>query len=200
MTNPPNAQSRLRRFVDRMPLDAKKPRQFALISFLECTFIPMPLEVITAPFMIAYPRRAIVMSIYMWVACMIGAILFYFLGWALYEPLVMPTLEMLGLTQKFEAISSRFSDQGLFWTVLTAAILPVPLQLATLSAGVMQGNFFVFILAIGLARAGRYIGLAVLCRFLGNHVERIFTNRWFVPVLVTVCVVAVWLLYKFVWT
>jgi len=171
--------SKLRRFVDRLPLNPKRPRQFGVLAFLEASIIPMPIEVITAPFMIAYPKRAFKMAWSMWIGCMIASALFYALGFLLYEPVVQPALSALGVDESFNAIQDQFTMNGLFWSVLTMGLLPMPLQFATLGAGLMQGNVIVFALAVAISRGLRYFGLAALSRFVGPKVEHFLASKRF---------------------
>ena len=186
-----NQPSRLRRFVDRTPLDPKRPRQFGLLAFLEASIVPMPIEVITAPFMIAYPKHALKMAWSMWVGCMMASALFYALGFLLFEPVVQPALTALGLEENFKLITEQFTMDGLFWTVLTMGLLPMPLQFATLGAGLMQGNLVVFALAVAVSRGVRYFGLAALSRLIGPRVEHILTSKRFGAVLGLLMVAAI---------
>ena len=189
--------SRLRRFVDRMPLDPKRPRHFGILAFLEASILPMPIEVITAPFMIAYPKEAFRMALSMWVGCMIASALFYTLGFLLFEPVVAPTLSALGMEQTFEAINDQFTKNGLFWTVLTMGLLPMPLQLATLGAGLLQGNLITFALAVATSRGIRYFGLAALVRFLGPKVETLLMSKRFGLILILFGIAAMGVIYWF---
>lgn len=194
-----NTAPKLRRFVDKMPLDPKRPRQFGILAFLECTILPMPIEVITAPFMAAYPRHAIRMAISMWIACMIGSFIFYAMGFLLFEPVVEPALNALGLEAQFQEINNRFSMNGLFWTVLTIALLPMPLQFASLGAGLLQGNILIFFAALAIARGMRYFGLAFLCRLAGPTVEKVLVSKGFgvfaAGVLIAAGAALVWFLW-----
>ena len=171
--------SKLRRFVDRLPLNPKAPKQFGLLAFLEASILPMPIEVITAPFMIAYPKHALKMAWSMWIGCMIASALFYALGFLLYEPLVQPALSTLGAEESFNKIHERFTMNGLFWTVLTMGLLPMPLQFATLGAGLLQGNIILFALAVAISRGIRYFGLAALSRFVGPKIEHVLASKRF---------------------
>jgi len=82
-----NQTSNMRHFVDRLPLNPKRPRQFGVLAFLEASFIPMPIEIITAPFMIAYPKQALNIAWAMWIGCLIASTLFYTLGFLLFDSL-----------------------------------------------------------------------------------------------------------------
>lgn len=158
----------------------------------------MPIEIITAPFMIAYPRHALKMAWSMWVGCMIASALFYGLGYLLYDPVVQPSLGALGLQENFDKIHDQFTRNGLFWTVLTMGLLPMPLQFATLGAGLMQGNIAVFAAAVAISRGIRYFGLALLSRFIGPKVETVLTSKRFgfalAGLLVVAGIAAVWFL------
>lgn len=190
--------SKLRSFVDRLPLDPARPRQFGVLAFLEATFVPMPIEVITAPFMIAYPKHALRMAWSMWVGCMIASAIFYALGFLLYDPVVQPALAALGVEERFNTIHDQFTMNGLFWTVLTMGLLPMPLQFVTLGAGLMQGNIFVFALAVAVSRGMRYFGLATLSRLIGPRIESILTSKRFGALLVLVVVTVIGLVFWFV--
>ena len=197
MEQSPHKTSRLRRFVDRMPLDPKRPRHFGILAFLEASFLPMPIEVITAPFMIAYPKEALRMAFSMWIGCMVASALFYALGFLLFDPVVAPTLSALGMEATFQAIHEQFTTNGLFWTVLTMGLLPMPLQLATLGAGLLQGNLIIFALAVSISRGIRYFGLAALVRFLGPRVETLLLSKRFGLILILLVVVAMGFVYWF---
>lgn len=189
MESKANKPSKMRRFVDRLPLDPKRPKQFGLLAFLEASFIPMPIEIITAPFMIAYPKHAFKMAWSMWVGCMIASALFYALGFLLFEPVVQPAIKTLGFEDQFQMIHERFTMNGLFWTVLTLGLMPMPLQLVTLGAGLMQGNIITFAIAVALARGLRYFGLATLSRALGPRVETFLSSKRFGALLLLILAV-----------
>ncbi len=178
-----------------MPLDPKRPRHFGVLGFLEASVLPMPIEIITAPFMIAYPKRAIRMARAMWLGCMIAALALYGLSFMLYEPLVAPALETFGLSDEVTAFQERFSTNGLFWTVLTMALMPMPLQIASIGAGLVQGNLIVFLAAVATGRAIRYFGLAALSRLLGPKVEHILVSKRFGVSLLIGSVMAILALY-----
>jgi len=144
----------------------------ALLSFAESTLVPIPLETVVAPLMVGHPRRAITIALAIWVGCLIGAAMSYGVAYWLADPVVMPILQAIGLEQGFQQTITRMQGGNLFWTVFLVSFLPVPMQLATLGAGVAQSNFLVFMLAIAASRALRYFGLAILAQFLGERIAQ----------------------------
>ncbi|WP_420392050.1 YqaA family protein [Acuticoccus sp.] len=149
-----------------------------LLSMGESTVVPIPLEAVIVPLMVAYPRRAWAIAVAALVGCLIGATLFYYVGHLLFEPVVAPLLDALSLRQSYEEALAEISGSGYFWAVFLVSVGPVPLQLATLGAGATDAGYAVFISAIAVSRAIRYLGLALLCNLLGQRVQRLNVPRW----------------------
>lgn len=143
------------------------------MSFAESTVVPVPLETVVAPLMVGHHRRAITIATAIWIGCLAGAALFYWIGFWLADPVVQPALDWLGLSGDFAEITEGLDQDSLFWTVFLVSFSPAPMQLATLGAGTVQGNFLVFIGAIAASRGLRYFGLALLARILGPRLTEL---------------------------
>jgi membrane protein YqaA with SNARE-associated domain len=161
----------------------------AALSFAESTVVPIPLETVVVPLMVGHPRRSITIATAIWIGCLVGSALFYFVGLWLKDPVVMPAIEWLGLTQDFEEMSRDLEGGGLFWTVFLVSFSPAPMQLATLGTGAVGGNFFVYMAAIAASRGLRYFGLAIIAQFVGERIA-----HWRVPKRVLVPAIAALLL------
>jgi len=156
----------------------------AALSFAESTVVPIPLETVVAPLMIGHPKRSITIATSIWIGCLAGAALFYFVGLWLKDPVVLPVIEWLGLTEDFNEMESDLEGGGLFWTVFLVSFSPAPMQLATLGAGAVGGNFAVYLAAIAASRGIRYFGLAILAQFLGERIAHLkIRKRKLVPAL-----------------
>ena len=142
-----------------------------VLAFGEATFVPLPIEALVAPLMVAYPKRAMAMAVLLWLGNLAGALAFYVIGFTLAEPLVEPVLGQLGLLDAFAEIVQTLSGENLFWSVFMVSLLPAPLQLATLGAGAIGGHLLIFLAAIASSRAIRYAGLALLARIAGQAIE-----------------------------
>ncbi|MFD0859611.1 YqaA family protein [Roseovarius aquimarinus] len=170
-----------------------------LLSFGESTVVPIPLEAIAVPLMVGHPRRALRIALVIWLGCLAGASLFYFVGLWLADPVVKPALEYLGLSDTYRTMTDRLSEDGLFWSVFLVSLLPAPMQLATLGAGALGGNFLTFLAAIVLSRGLRYFGMAILAQFVGERIAHLnIPKRYLVPGLFAVLVLG-WGLSK-LWT
>ncbi len=159
----------------------------AAISFAESTVVPIPLEMLVAPLMIGHPKRSLTIALAILIGCLMGASLFYFVGLWLRDPVVLPAVEWLGLTQDFNDMTQDLEGRGLFWTVFLVSFSPAPMQLATLSTGAIGGNFLVFFGAIAASRGIRYFGLAILSQLIGDRITKLdIPKRKLLPAIAAV--------------
>jgi membrane protein YqaA with SNARE-associated domain len=148
----------------------------AALSFAESTVVPIPLETVVAPLMVGHHRHAMTIALSIWLGCLAGAALFYGVGLWLFEPAVQPVLEWLGLMKDFNDLSARLEGSGFFWSVFLVSFSPAPMQLATLGAGAIEGNFALYLTAIAASRGIRYFGLALLANLVGPRIA-----EWNIP-------------------
>lgn len=157
------------------------------LSFAESTVVPIPLEAVVVPLMIGHPKRSLSIAVTIWLGCLVGASLFYFVGLWLRDPVVLPVIEWLGLSRSFADMTGNLDGSGLFWTVFLVSFSPAPMQLATLGTGAVGGNFVVFLAAIAASRGLRYFGMAILTQLLGERIARLnIPKRKLVPIMVVV--------------
>lgn len=168
----------------------------AALSFAESTVVPIPLETVVAPLMVGHHRHATTIALAIWIGCLAGASLFYFVGLWLAEPLVYPALEGLGLLGEFENLMADLDTGGLFWTVFLVSFSPAPMQLATLGAGTVGGNFAIFLAAIAASRGLRYFGLALLANLFGPKIAEFDIPKTRIVLVVFAVMAAGWLLMR----
>jgi membrane protein YqaA with SNARE-associated domain len=170
----------------------------AVLSFLESTVVPIPLETIIAPLMVSYTARAITIATAALVGCLLGSAVFYWVGRLALDPVVLPVLQALGLEPQFAELQEELaSDANAFVAVLLISLSPAPMQLATLGAGTVGANFLFYLAAIAVSRGVRYYGLAVLCRLIGERIAHFrIPKRVSIPVGM-LTLVGLWAAYEF---
>jgi membrane protein YqaA with SNARE-associated domain len=184
--------SAIDRLTDALAQEEAGKRRLAALSFLEATILPIPLETVIAPLMAAHPKRAYSIAAAIFAGCLAGALVFYLLALALYDPVVAPALDGLGLLDDFDAMRARLNDESLFWTVFLVSLTPAPFQLATLGAGAVGGSVLTFMLAVAASRALRYFGLGFLARRFGPRLLEAAGGRTQLVVKGVVALVAVY--------
>jgi membrane protein YqaA with SNARE-associated domain len=179
----------MRHWTERL---ARHRTGLAALSFAESTVVPIPLETVVAPLMVGHHRHSTTIAVAIWLGCLAGAALFYFVGLWLFDPVVQPMLEWLNLSQDFEDLSDDLDRGGVFWTVFLVSFSPAPMQLATLGSGAAGANFLVFLGAIAASRGLRYFGLALLARLFGPKIAELNIPKTRIMLLVLVVGVAIW--------
>ena len=149
----------------------------AIISFCESSFFPIPPDPLLMAMGISRPKRALLYGVLCTVASVLGGLLGYWIGVALFDAIGVRILESYGLESKFEELKGSFTEAG-FFAVLIAALTPVPYKVFTIAAGAASLSLPVFIAASCLGRGARFITEAWLVGRYGEPI-RGFIDRWF---------------------
>lgn len=193
MAHETSKRSKRSDWLDRL---ARHRSGLAALSFAESTVLPIPLETVAVPLMVGAPKRALTIALAIWLGCLVGASLFYFVGLFLFDPVVEPVLGRLELADDFAQMTKKLNEESLFWAVFLVSFSPAPMQLAALGAGAAQGNFLVYIAAIAASRGLRYFGLAIVAQFVGTRIVHLrLPKRILVPGLMAT-LLAVWGVYR----
>ncbi|WP_404381918.1 YqaA family protein [Caenispirillum salinarum] len=168
-----------------------------VMSFLESIIVPIPLEVVLIPYMMA--RRDILWRIaaVVLLGCVIGALLGYGVGYFVFDTLGVRLVEWAGWQEQFDTTRTWFEKHG-FLAVLAIGVTPVPFQVAMLVAGVMKYPVYLFVAAALIARGIRYFGLALLVHVFGDRAMEMWnrhkksTVATITAVLVVAIVLNVW--------
>jgi membrane protein YqaA with SNARE-associated domain len=165
-------------------------------SYLESIIIPIPLEVVLIPYLMARRDRAWTIATVVTVGCLLGALTGYGVGAALLESIGQTWIEHLGWGSQMESFRSQFQEHG-FWAIVGVGVVPVPFQVAMLVAGAAGYPLALFVLASAIARGIRYYGLAGLVVFFGERAQRLWDDHAQAVMLGlgTVCVALVALSY-----
>lgn len=140
------------------------------LSFTESVIFPIPPDVMLAPMALAQPDKAWRLAWLTTLASLLGGIVGYWLGFLLYEPVVLPFIEYMGYQDAFALVERWFSQYGV-WVVFIAGFSPIPYKLFTVGAGLMQMAFLPFVLASFIGRASRFFLVAGLMYWGGEKMQ-----------------------------
>jgi membrane protein YqaA with SNARE-associated domain len=170
---------------------AASPKGLWLIgiaSFLETIIVPIPIEIVLIPYMLA--RRDILWQIAFvtTLGCLLAATVGYGLGFFFYESIGRGLVETMGWGSDFQTFQHWFDAQG-FWAILAIGVAPIPFQVAMLVAGLAGYSLLLFILAATLARGIRYFGLALLVHLVGDQALALWQRHKVVASLVLLAII-----------
>ena len=151
-------------------------RALAIVSFIESCVFPIPPDVLMIPMIIARPSRAFLIAGIATVASVLGALLGYYIGAALFETIGQPVLDFYGKGEYFDAFAVKYNDWGA-WAVLIAGITPFPFKVITIASGVTGLSLPVFIVASIIARAFRFFLVAALLWKFGQPIQDFIERR-----------------------
>lgn len=135
-------------------------------AFLECTIIPVTIELVATPLMVVSGRPYLIAHIIS-IGTLVGALASYALGAFMFEPVIQPLLEWAGWMDDFRRFEGDLLENG-FWAVFLVGLTPIPFQIGTVGAGVLGYSLPMFILAVLISRGIRYYAIAILADILGH--------------------------------
>lgn len=154
--------------------DARWPmRALFVASFAETIIVPIPIELVLVPFMLARRDRIWLIATITTAGCLAGAIVGYGVGYFLFEDLGRWLLGAMGWGAEFDRFQQLFGAHG-FLAILAIGVIPIPFQIAMLAAGMAGYPFLLFMLAAVIARGIRYYGLATIVLAFGARASRLW--------------------------
>ena len=148
----------------------------AIVAFVESCFFPIPPDVLMIPIIIARPSKAFLIAGIATVASVLGGLLGYYIGYALFELAGQPIFDFYGKGDAVAEFSARYNEHGA-WAVLIAGVTPFPFKVITIMSGVTQLSLPVFIVSAILARALRFFFVATLLWKFGAPIRDFMEKR-----------------------
>ena len=148
----------------------------ALVAFVESSVFPIPPDVLMIPMILAAPHRAWLIAGVALVASVLGGVLGYYIGYALFETVGQPVLEFYGKTDHFDTFRDSYNEWGA-WAVLIAGITPFPYKVITILSGSTGLNLTVFMVSSVVARGLRFFIVAGLLWKFGPPIRGFIEKR-----------------------
>ncbi len=161
----------LDRFID-FTRSRRSPVALFLASVAESTLVPVPIELVMTPMMVADRARNWVFASAVFLGCIAGSLAMYGVGFLLFETVGRPLVETFGWQDAYESFRQYMEEDGPL-AVAAISITPIPLVVAAIGAGAGGMNVLLFIAVLGATRAVRYFGIALLVSLLGERAERL---------------------------
>ncbi len=174
------------------------PALFGL-SFAESSFFPIPPDVLQIALSVSKPRKSFYYAAVSVVASVLGAILGWYIGYALWGGLQNFFYAYVpGVNEKtFALVQGKYEEWG-FLAILVAAFTPIPYKVFTIAAGVFQIALPVLLLASVLGRSARFFTVAACIYLFGPRVKE-FIEKYFewVSILFAVLLIGGFVLVKY---
>jgi membrane protein YqaA with SNARE-associated domain len=154
----------------------RAPWWLAAVSFAESSFFPIPPDALLVPMCLARPDRAWRLALICTIASVVGGVFGYWIGYAVFDQLARPIIELYGYGQKFASFQAMYAEWGL-WIILIKGLTPIPYKIVTIASGAAHFDFWVFMAASVATRGGRFFLVATLLHFYGDAVREFIDRR-----------------------
>jgi membrane protein YqaA with SNARE-associated domain len=168
------------------------PFYLYLSAFLESIFWPVPVDIMLAPMALAKRSLAWRFALGATIFSVLGGAVGYYLGNALYDPIVMPMIEFMNYQGKMEIAQAWFTKWGVM-IIFIASFTPIPFKVFTVTAGVMSMAFLPFLLTAFIGRGLRFFLVTGLMVIGGDKMEEKLSK--YIDILGWVTIIASILLY-----
>lgn len=141
---------------------------FAVLSVLESSFLPLPIDLAMAPLGLAQPRKIPFIVLIGALGSTLGAIISYLIGAFFMATLGQWLFSVYGYGDEISGFMDLYEAQG--WAALVmAGITPIPFTMAAMGSGAAGMNFGIFILATFAIRLVRFTIMGILIGILGTR-------------------------------
>jgi membrane protein YqaA with SNARE-associated domain len=148
----------------------------ALIAFAEASFFPVPPDALLIPMALANPRRSWWFATICTVASVAGGALGYLIGFAVFDQLARPILDLYGYGAAYAAFQAKFQEYGI-WIILIKGLTPIPYKLVTIASGAAHFDLFTFVWASIVTRGIRFFAVSALLWKFGEPIRAFIEKR-----------------------
>ena len=141
----------------------------ALNSFIESFFLVPPPDFLLIALDLAKPEKALFYAFVCTVASVLGAAVGYAIGYWGGRPAF--NFIFRKNKDKFEAVEKLYNQYGVV-AVFFSAFTPIPYKVFTIASGVLNMNFWQFILASFVGRGARFFLVSIVLMLFGAWVKQ----------------------------
>lgn len=149
----------------------------AAVSFMESSFFPIPPDPLLMALCLGKPKRSFWYALVSSVSSVLGGVVGYFIGLALWELLSGFFFTYMFSPEAFMYVGDRYQENA-FMAILGAALTPIPYKVFTVAAGVFKINLLTLIAASLIGRSSRFFIEGGLIFLLGDRIKS-FIDRYF---------------------
>ena len=169
-----------------------------ILAVVESSFFPIPPDVLLIALALGKPRKAFLFAGVCALGSILGGVIGWWIGHALFDTVGRPIVEFYHAQEKFEHVRQLYQGNA-FAAIAIAGFTPIPYKVFTIAAGVFEVPMSTLVLASALSRTGRFVLVAGLIFFLGERVRH-FIEKYFdlLTVVFTILLVGGFFLIRFV--
>ena len=144
------------------------------MSFAESSFFPVPPDVLLAAILMTKERaRAFYYASITTLGSVLGGLFGYAIGYFFFQTVGVWLVNTYHLETEMITVQKLFADNA-FFAIFVAAFTPIPYKVFTIAGGLFGISIPTFIIASILGRGGRFFAVAIVMKYFGGHIARVF--------------------------
>ncbi len=166
-----NAKERTRKWALRHAEGPHAKFWLSALSFSEASFFPIPPDVLLIAILLANKaRRWFYYAFLTTTFSVLGGVLGYGIGYFFFDLFGQQLILFYGLQDQFVYLQNIFKDTT-FWAIFAAAFTPIPYKIFTITAGLFNVNFLIFLSASILGRGIRFFAIGFILKHYGEKIS-----------------------------
>ncbi|VAW11705.1 FIG139438: lipoprotein B [hydrothermal vent metagenome] len=166
------------------------------LSFSEASFFPIPPDVLLIAILLANKARQWLYYAFLTTLfSVLGGVLGYGIGYFFFDLFGQQVISFYGLQSQFVYLKDIFNDTT-FWAIFAAAFTPIPYKIFTITAGLFNVNFIVFLIASILGRGIRFFAIGFILKHYGEKIANVLYKYFNIFSFVTLLILII-LAYTF---
>ncbi|MFP4476647.1 MAG: YqaA family protein [Desulfatibacillaceae bacterium] len=141
-----------------------------VLAFAESSFFPIPPDVLLIALAVAIPKNSLKYAMYCSVGSILGGAFGYLLGWQFMGTIGDSIVAFYGYETQFGEFRDLFAQYDV-WVVGIAGFSPIPYKIITITAGVVEANFAIFLLVSAISRSARFFLVGGLIYRFGPTIQ-----------------------------
>lgn len=163
----------------------------ALNSFIESFFLVPPPDFLLITMDLAKPEKALYYAAICTIASALGGAVGYFIG--LFGGRPVFNFIFKNKKEQFDSVEKMYNEYGSL-AVFFSAFTPVPYKVFTIASGILNMNFFKFMIASFFGRGLRFFIVSLVLMFFGAAIKQYI--EWVILAATLVIVVFYVIVYK----
>ena len=142
----------------------------ALNSFIESFFLVPPPDILLVVMDLANPAKALFYAFVCTIASALGGAMGYAIGYWGGRP-AFNWFFRKGGKEKFEAVENLYNKYGTY-AVFFSAFTPIPYKVFTIASGILNMNFWKFLIASFFGRGLRFFLVSIVLMLFGEAIKQ----------------------------
>ncbi|MBW1616940.1 MAG: DedA family protein [Deltaproteobacteria bacterium] len=169
-----------------------------ILAFIESSFFPIPPDILLIALCLSIPAKSFKYALICAAGSTIGGCFGYLIGMKFMSAVGVKIIEFYHIADQFEYIRELYSRYDA-WAVGIAGFTPIPYKVFTITAGVFNIDFKVFLFASLISRGLRFFLVGWLIFAMGEKIKP-FIDKYFntLAVIFVILLILGFALIKFI--